>query len=192
LIGSKGEGHTNPVVNPEIWENIVQHHIPASKNLSTNNQKRNHSTNTNIREENEWQLLLLEQDRIITEIEMRVLRESLVIILARQIRKQMSWPSKKLMLDAIPERNQRSILSQMAQFNALMVRGLAAMALDPGLAGVWNESGILLEVSGRLVMCAVSDLPAVIWDEQERVHDQAQDIVEPDAFGESTVSTLVC
>ncbi len=39
---------TNPVVNPEVWENVVKNHVPGTKLLSSNNQKSNHSGNTKI------------------------------------------------------------------------------------------------------------------------------------------------
>lgn len=44
--------HTNPVVDPEIWDGIENNHVQASKEVSSNSQQGNHACNTDIAENN--------------------------------------------------------------------------------------------------------------------------------------------
>ena len=182
---------TNPVVDPEVRENVVENHVPRSKVLSSNSQDSNHSTNTDIREKNEWKLLLLEVEGVLAKVEVGDLWESLLRLLTSQVREEVSWPAEKLVLDAVPEGDQWSILGKVSKLNGSSVGLLSAVRFNPRLALVWDESGILLDVSGRLVVSGVRDLPGVEWHQEERVHDQSHDVVELAGLGESTVTALM-
>lgn len=188
----EGDGN-NPVVNPEVWDNVVEDHVPAANHLTTSNEETNHGKNTHNGLANEWELLLLENVRILTPVEVGDLWvwESLVVFLASQVGEKVSWPSEKLVLDAVPEGDHWSILGEMSKFDSSGISLLTAVRLDPGLALVWDESGILLDVSGSLVVGRVGDLPGVEWDQEERVHDHSHDVVESDRLGESAVTALV-
>ena len=182
---------TNPVVNPEVWENVVKNHVPGSKILSSNSQDSDHSTNTDIRQKNQWKLLLLVVERVLAKVEVGDLWESLLRLLSSQVGEEVSWPAKKLVLNAVPEGDQWSVLGKVSKLNGSSVSLLSTVRLDPGFALVWDESGILLDVAGGLVVGGVGDLPGVKWHQEERVHDQSHDVVELAGLGESTVAALV-
>ena len=182
---------TNPVVDPEVWQNVVENHVPGSNILSSNSQDSNHSTDADIREENEWKLLLLEVQRVLAKVEVGDLWESLLRLLSSQVGEEVSWPAEKLVLDAVPESDQWSVLRKVSKLNGSCVGLLAAVRLDPGLALVWDKSGILLDVACSLVVGGVGDLPGVEWHQEERVHEQSHDVVELAGLGECAVAALV-
>lgn len=57
---------------------------------------------------------------------------------------------------------------------------------------MWDERGVLVHVSGRLVVLGVRESPRVEGDEEKGVHDEAHGVVELLRFGEGAVSALVC
>lgn len=118
---------TNPVVDPEVWENVVENHVPGSNILSSNSQDSNHSTNADIREKNEWKLLLLEIQRVLAKVEVGDLWESLLRLLSSQVGEEVSWPAEKLVLDAVPESDQWSVLRKVSKLNGSCVGLLAAV-----------------------------------------------------------------
>jgi len=103
----------------------------------------------------------------------------------------MPRPAKQLVLDAVPQADHGRVLGQMAQLDRLGLRVLAAVALDPGVAQVRHEGRVLLDVARGLVVRAVRDLPAVVRHQQERVQEQAHDVVELAALAERPVPALV-
>jgi hypothetical protein len=180
------------VVHPEVGDHIVKHHVPAPNHLSTNNEEANHSSNARIAEHNQRQLLLLEQHAILTKVEVRELREPLVVLLPSQVGKEVPWPPEKLVLDAHPQRNERGVLSKMRELHGRNIRLLALVRLNPALTQMRHESSILINIPRSLVVSTVADSPAVERDEEEGVHDKTHDVVEFLVLAESAVSALVC
>lgn len=187
-----GRGLTNPVVHPEVGDHVVENHVPATDHLSANNEEGNHGSNASIAEHDQWQLLLLEERAVLAKVEVRDLRDSLVVLLSSQVGEEVSWPAEKLVLDADPQSDNWGVLSEVGQLHGLNLGVLALVRLDPALTLVWHESSILVDVASSLVVGAVADAPAVEGNEEEGVHDQAHDIVEALVLAEGTVSALVC
>ncbi len=79
----------------------------------------------------------------------------------------------------------------MSKLNSSGVSLGTAVRLDPGVALVWDKSGILLDVTGGLVVGGVGDLPGVEWHEEERVHDHSHNSVKLQGFGEGSMAALV-
>ena len=95
------------------------------------------------------------------------------ILLPRQIRKQVSRPSKHLMHETIPQTRNRAILCQLRKLNGICLCVCAEVPLDPALSGVRDERGVFLDIARRFVVLRVRDAPAVEGNEEEGMHDQS-------------------
>lgn len=157
---------TNPVVNPQPRNTPKDDNVPASKHLPSINQSADHSCNTNITQQDQPQLALLVEDRILAEVEMRDLRSSCTtIFLSCQVKQEVSRPAEKLMNDAMPQAGNWGILCQFREFNQVRLGFGTKVPLNPCLACVWDESGVFIHVAGVLVVLGVRDSPGVEGNE---------------------------
>lgn len=100
------------------------------------------------------------------------------------VEQQVHLPTEKLVEDDSDELGDGGILKQLAQVDA----GKDAVLL--GLGG-GNKSHVEVHVAGEAVVAVVRVLPREVGDEEERVEEPSDDIVELSVSRESTVTALV-
>jgi hypothetical protein len=160
--------------------------------LTSKNEGSNHGSNTNVREEDQGQLVLLEEHAVLAEVEVSDLQTlGTVVFLSGQIEEQVAWPSEKLVDKIVPEGSNGGVLSQLCELDHVGLGLLTKVRLDPRLPGVGHESSVLLDITRGLVVLRVGETPRVEGNQQEGVHDQAHCIVQLLGFREGTVATFV-
>lgn len=161
--------------------------------MSGENQCTDHNRDTDIRQEDQWQLGLLVEDAVLAEIEMADLRTlGSAILLSRQIEQQVSRPSKQLVDNAMPQAGNWRVLCQLCKFNHVRLGLGPKVPLDPCLPRVWHKRRVLFDISRRLVVLRVAQSPAVEGYEQERVHDEAHGVIKLLTLREGAMAALVC
>ena len=115
-----------------------------------------------------------------------------LILLSGQIEEEISRPAEDLVDDVVPESNNWGVLCQFCELDHVRLGFFSEICFDPGLSGVRNERGVLVNVSSCLVVLGVGNAPGMERDEEERMHDQAHGVVELLVLGESTMAALVC
>jgi hypothetical protein len=63
--------------------------------------------------------------------------------------------------------------------------------LDVLLLGVWNKDHVSSQVTGGLVMLTMGELPREVWNQQIRVKNPTNKVVNPGIVTERTVSTFM-
>ena len=109
-----------------------------------------------------------------------------MVVVARNIGEEIHWPSEELLKEEVGGSQDRSLLHQVAQLVSEVAdsRGI-------GFTSLGNEDHITSQVGGSLVVLSVRDFPGEIWDQQRRVKNEADGVVEDLRRGESLVSALV-
>jgi len=184
---------TDPVVDPEPWHSPEHNYVPASEDLSCENQGSNHGCDADVREEDQWQLGLLIKDAVLAKVEMADLRTARsTVFLSCQVEQQVSRPSKQLVDNAMPQSRNRRVLCQLRKLNHVRLGLGPKVPLDPRLPRVWHKRRVLLNISRRLVVLRVAQSPAVEGYEEERVHDETHGVIELLALRERAMAALVC
>lgn len=123
---------TDPVVNPQPRNSPEDNDIPASKDLSSNDETSDHDSDTDIREKDQWQLVLLEEDTVLSEVEMGDLQSlSTSISLASQVEQEITRPAEQLMDDIVPKSRNWRILCQFCELNHVGAGLGSEVGLDP-------------------------------------------------------------
>lgn len=114
------------------------------------------------------------------------------VLLSGQIEEKISRPSKQLVHDIVPESNDWGVLGKFCELDHVGLGTLSEIRLHPRFSRVWDESSVLINVAGCLVVLGVTDSPRVEGNEEERVHDQAHGVIELLVLGEPAMAALVC
>lgn len=110
----------------------------------------------------------------------------LVVVVAGDVDQEVHGPAEELLQDQVAGSQDRGLLHELAE----LVDGLA----DTGsvlITGLGNEDHVASKVTGSLVVLAVGDLPREVGDQQERVADPADGVVQDLGGREGLVTTLV-
>lgn len=151
---------TNPVVHPQPRNTPENDDIPASEDLTSNYERGDHNCNTNIREHDQWQLVLLVEDAVLAKVEMGDSWPlGTVIPLSGQVEEQISRPSKQLVDNIVPQSGNWGVLSKFGELDQVCVGLRSEIGLHPRISGVWHECSVLLDVASRLVVLGVGQAP---------------------------------
>lgn len=183
---------TDPVVDPEIWDTIKDTHRPPSEKLGGGVKRQEHDSKTNIAQEDIRQLRVLEESTIFAEVIVTVLRETSLALLTANIVEHVSWPSAKLVYQTLVQCHNWGILSQVCKVNACWVAIWTMVVFDPVISRIRHKNNLALEITGGLVMMRVSNSPAVVWNHEEGMQQQAKSVVNSFGFAESAMAAFVC
>lgn len=175
---------TKPVVHPEIRDSVPHEEVEPAKVLSEKVQDAAHDEKAHIARDDELSIFRLVQRT--RRVEMVDTSEEpvplalpttlwlfLVIVMAGDIGEEIHWPSKQLLENEVGSGEERGFLHQFRQF----MDGFAnsGCILFPGFG---NEHHVTGEVSGRLVVLCMRDLPREVRDQQKRMQDKPDSVVE--------------
>ena len=90
-----------------------------------------------------------------------------LILLSGQIEEEISRPAEDLVDDVVPESNNWGVLCQFCELDHVRLGFFSEICFDPGLSGVRNERGVLINVSGCLVVLGMGYAPGMERDEEE-------------------------
>lgn len=151
----EGDGD-NPVVYPQPRNTPEDNDVPASEHLASDNKRSDHDSDTDIRKEDQWQLMWLVEDAVLAEVEVgNSQARGTIILLSSQVEEQVSRPSKNLVDKIVPEGSNRGILRKFCEFNHVCLCLRTKVGLDPRLSSVWYKRRILLDIARGLVMLRV-------------------------------------
>lgn len=185
------------MVDPEIRHTIPHKQVEPAISLSEIIQSRTNKTQSQITQENELSVLGLVQGATRVEVVdtakvtvalalATTFNLTLVVVVAGDVGEQVHGPAEKLLQDHVGRSEDRGLLHELGDF----VDSLADVS-GVLLAGLGHENHITAQVSSRLVVLAVGDLPGKVWNQKERVADPANGIIENLGRRESLVTTLV-
>ncbi|CAG8960711.1 hypothetical protein HYFRA_00013481 [Hymenoscyphus fraxineus] len=184
---------TNPVVHPQPWDSPAHDHVEMSKGLASNDQSSNHDSNGDIRQDNQWQLVLLVEDTVFAKVEMRDLHATgSIISLSSNVHQEIRRPTEQLMDDIVPQSSHWRILGQFCELDQVCLCILSKFVLEPLCSCVWHECSILLHISRSLVVLRVRESPGMERNQEEGVHDQSHGIIQHLVSAKGTVSTFMC
>lgn len=174
-----GRRLTDPVVYPQPRNTPQDNDVPASEDLASDDKSSDHDSNTDIRKEDQWQLMRLVEDAVLAEIEVGNSQAGgAIVFLSGQVEEQISRPSKNLVDEIVPESSNRGILSKFCELDHVRLRLSTKVGLDPRLPSVRYKRRVLLDIARGLVMLRVRYTPRVEGYQQERMHDQPHCIVQ--------------
>jgi hypothetical protein len=96
-----------------------------------------------------------------------------VEVVARHVGEEVVGPADNLLSDEMEEGGDGGLLGQLVELvgETTHPRGLL-------LAGARHKDHVALDVARRLVVLGVANLPAEVWDQERRVEDPTDDVVE--------------
>ena len=188
---------TEPVVNPQVWQEVPDEHVRPPEVLSKNVQSATGNQKTQVAEKDQLGILGLVQraagvEVVDTAAEAVLLALSttlslvLVIVVPGDVGKQVDGPATDLLIEEVEGGRDGGFLGQFGQLVGVLAnpRGV----LFPRLGDVDHVLG---DVAGRLVVLAVRDLPREVRDQEGGVADPTDCVVQCLRVGEGLVTALV-
>ncbi len=111
---------------------------------------------------------------------------TLMVVVSGDVGQEVVGPAAQLLSEQDEKGDDRGLLAEL--------RHLMNQPSQPGrplLARLGNEDHVARHVAGGLVVLAVGDLPAKVGDQQDRVQDPANSIVEDPGCAEGLVAAFV-
>jgi hypothetical protein len=109
-----------------------------------------------------------------------------VVVVAGDVEEEVHGPASNLLTDHVDGGVDGGLLHELVH----LVDGSAGAGSED-LASLGDEDHVTLHVAGGLVVLAVADLPAEVRDEESRVAEPTDKVVQDLAVGEGLVTTLV-
>ena len=114
------------------------------------------------------------------------LRLLMVVVVAGQVCEQVSRPASNLLSDEQRSGEDRCLLQQLVHLVHEIAHSRGVL-----LASAWVEYHVPLDVTSGLVVLAMADLPAEVWDQESRVAEPADGIIQRLARRKGLMTTLV-
>jgi hypothetical protein len=123
---------TDPVVHPQPRDTPEDNHIPTPKHLASPDEASNHDGNPDIREHDQGQLVLLEEDAVFAKVEVHDLPALCpVVLLSGQVEQQISRPAEELVDKVMPQGGNGGVLRQLCKLDHACLGLGAKVGLDP-------------------------------------------------------------
>lgn len=181
------EGDVNqPVVNPQVRENVHEGHGGETPFLGSKVQTGQGSNDTNVRDDNVDKVLLVVQRRSRHKVIGHPFG-SVRVLLSGNVGEQIHDPSKQLLEHNVVQGHNGSVLQVVGNLGAR----LDSSALKELISGLWYKHHVSGHVSSGLVVLGVTKTPRVIRDQQGGVKDPSYRVIDSIGFRKGTVSTLV-
>lgn len=185
------------MVHPQVWETVPDKQVQPAEVGTDEVQGGADDEETKVTQGNQLGVLGLVQRaggvEVVDTAEPAVLLAHTaalgllgVVVVTSDVVEQVHRPAEELLGQKVAGSQDGSLLAQLAE----LVEGLAH-AGGVLLTGLGDEDHVAGQVTGGLVVLAVGDLPGEVGDEQERVADPANGVVQDLGGGEGLVTTLV-
>lgn len=184
------------MVDPEVRDQVPNKEVLETVGLANKAEDGGSDANTEVTEEDQVLVLALVQraagkevvDAAVTVLAAGTLALSLlgVIVVPGDVVDQVHGPAEKLLGDHVASGVDRGLLEELVH---LVEQGTGAGGVL--LARPGHKDHVTLHVAGGLVVLAVADLPAEVGDEESRVADPANGVVQGLAGRERLVTALV-
>lgn len=185
------------MVDPEVWQEVPDQHVGPAELLDEQAEHSGGQTDTNVTEDNEPCILLLEKRAAGVEVAdtttesivlalATALTLALVVVVAGDIGQEVVGPADELLAEKHEESVDGSLLGQLRKLvNELAETGSLL------LASAGHKDHVALHVASGLVVLAVGHLPAEVGNEQGRVDNPANRVVVQLGGREGLVTALV-
>lgn len=184
------------MVHPKVWDEVPDEKVRETVLVADKAENRGGDGKTEVRQEDQVLVLLFVEraagKKVVHTAVAVLLTDSLafgllgVVVVTSHVLKQIHRPSSKLLHQ---ERNSSvnwGLLHQLVHFVQQSTSASGVL-----LTRAWQENHVALHVAGSLVVLAVTDLPAEIWDQQSRMAEPSHSVIQSLARRERLVSTLV-
>ena len=198
-IGMLEEGDSHkPVVDPKVRKKVPDCHIGEAEFLSQGVESKASDGDTEVGQENQFSVLgLIERAagiEVVDTAEKTVFLALattfgllLVLVMTGDVCDQVKRPAEELLANQVQNSGDWSFLGQFMKLVKHVAHARAEL-----LAVFRYEDHIALHVTGSLVVLAVGDFPREIWDEQCRVADPTNCVIENLGGGERLVTAFMC
>ena len=191
-----GDGH-EPVVDPEVGRDVPDGEGGGAVGVREGGEGGEREADAEVAEEDEVFVLALEEGARGEEVvdagppavllaEAFALGLAVVAVVACHVGEQVGGPAAELLLDEVDERRERGLLDELVQ----LVRE-PAPSRGVFVARRGHKHHVPLKVARGFVVLAVRDLPGEVRDEQQRVADPPDGVVEGLGRRERLVAALV-
>lgn len=184
------------MIHPEIRHKVPDQKVCPSVRATDHEKDTADNGQAKIREQDEMLVLLLVQraarEEVIDTAIAVLLADTLalwlllVAVVSSHVPEQIHGPAEQLLGNEHGCSVDWGLLHQLVH---LMQEGSGTSGVL--FASAWDEDHITLHVAGGLVVLAMADLPAEVWNEKSRVADPPHSVVEGLAGREGLVATLV-
>jgi hypothetical protein len=175
---------TEPVVDPKVWHKVPNKHVVRAKGLAQVNKRTDRDGQTNVAQHNEFGVLGFKERasrvEVVDTVEETVLLAlastfslALMEVVASNVGHKVVGPTNQLLADEMKQSHDGSLFTK---FSKLMNQPAKSASLL--FTGARDENHVSLHVAGCLVVLAVGDLPAEVRNEESRVKDPANSVVE--------------
>lgn len=185
------------MVHPKVWHDVPYKEVREAVSATDPSQDAGSDGQTKIGQENQVLVLPLVQgaagQKVVDAAVAILLADTLtlrllgVVVVTGDVGEQIHWPASDLLGKEVDRSGNRSLLHELVHF--VQQESKTACLL---VASSWHEDHVALHVTGSLVVLAVADLPAEVWNQKSRVAEPADGIVQSLTWREGLVSTLVC
>lgn len=189
VVGHDGVGvveisdHDEPVRNSKPWDAVVLDSVSGTKAVAGVSNAPDHSSDTNVAQNNGIALGLGEEDRVGIE----VVGPFRVGLLARDVEEKVRRESEDLLTD----QHEQGINGGIAQDFVIVKTRFTFLRKTEIGTGLGNINFVALHRRMVAVVAVVRDLPAEVRSPEEGVGDEANYVVNPFVIRESTMTTLV-
>ena len=188
---------TEPVVYPQIWDEIPNEEVLEAIGSANPGEDASRDNKTQIAQEDQMLILPLIQragreevvDTTGEAIPLSLtltLALALMAVVAGHVGNQVQGPAGKLLANHVSSGVEWGLVHQLRK----LVNCLSE-ASSINLPGLRNEHHITLHVAGCLVVLAVRDLPGEVRNQQRRVQDPADGVVDRLGGRERLMAALV-
>lgn len=185
------------MVNPKVWQEIPNKHVPSTVGLREVDKSRNSESNTKIRKQDQLSILSLIKRRrrvkVVDTTKPPILLSrtaslllQLVVVVPGNVGDEVEDPSSELLTDEVDECRDWCLLGELVE--------LVNHAADAGgvdFAGFWHKHHVFVHVTSRLVVLSVRDLPGEVWHKKCGVADPTHRVVDDLGWGEGLVTAFV-
>lgn len=181
---------TQPVVNPEIGDDVEQHDLPGIDLSRQVVERASNEEKTDIRDGDQRSLRVGPQRT--NGVNMAVSEHlpavffGQTLVSGTDIEQHVQLPSEKLMSEQSNSVIERSLLDQLHK----LAEQSGLLVLNFGFSGR-HKDNVLVDMGVVTVMSAMGDLPGKERHHEKRVHSPANNIVELVVCREGTVTTFV-
>lgn len=188
---------TEPVIDPKVWHEVPNKHVAGAKGLGQIDERTDRDGQTQITQHNQFGILGLKErarrvevvdttDKSVLLALAPALSLALVEVVASDISHEVVGPTNQLLAYKVNEGHDGCFFAKLAK--------LVDHSAESGsllLAGAWDEHHVSLHVARCLVVLAVRNLPAEVRNEEGRMQDPSDSVVEDLGCAEGLVTTFV-
>ena len=188
---------TKPVVDPKVGNDVPHSQVRPSKVLANEDKNTDRYSKTEITQENELGVLGLVQwarwVKMVNAASETILFAlatafmlALMVVVASDVERDIQEPANKLLSNHMASGIEGSFFHQLRQ-----LVGVVAIPRGIHFAGFGHKDHVTIDMTSRLVMFAVRDLPRKVRNQQGGMTDPAHRVVEHFRWRERLMPTLV-